>query len=167
MTKRNKVRYKSQGNQFPSLLLTGKVTRREREQATVNDQEEDDFAEEDEIPQVAVKPLPIAEVQWQKGDVQVFLSTDSNAHPSSVGDFYSIGLSGYLKANVWDGKGWKPLSLEEFFPDRIHYFGKRDRPIDTFAMCCTVFEQMHGVEIVRTYREHYRIKTPGDDSNSG
>ena len=154
MTRRNKLRYKSQGNQFPSILLTGIITRRERDR----EEEDGEESEAGTALHAAAAPAPAP----AKGDIQIFLSTDSNAHPSSIGDFYSIGLAGYLKANVWDGKGWKPLSLEEIFPDRLQYFGKRERPIDTFAVCLPALEQLQGVEIVRTYREHYRLKTPGD-----
>jgi hypothetical protein len=97
----------------------------------------------------------------EKGDAQVYLSTDSlpNAH---AGDYGAVGWEGYLKANVFDGKGWKPLSLEEFFPGREHYFGKRERPVDTYHMCLPAFQQTKGTVLARTYREHYRMAAPGD-----
>ena len=95
----------------------------------------------------------------------MYLSTDSLAYNPHAGNFESIGLEGYLKANIFDGKSWKPLSLEEFFPGREYYFGKRDRPIDTFNMCLPALQQTKGTVLVRTYREHYRVATPGDSGN--
>jgi hypothetical protein len=136
MSKSNKVRYKSRGNQFPAITMTGKAHLRNSD------------VEQDGV--------------YEKGDVQVYLSTDSLPYNIHAGDFEAIGYEGYLKANVFDGKGWKPLSLEEFFPGREHYFGKRERPIDTYHLCLPVFENMKGVVIVRTYREHYRVSAPGD-----
>jgi|GEM_PF-718518 len=168
MTKHNKLRYQSKGNVFPSILLSGKVHLREAEKKPViqadyeydYEEEEEETAEtEDTFPEI---PEPKPEIILQKGDIQIFLSTDNQVYNANVGDFSYIGLEGYLKANVFDGKGWKPLSLEEFFPDREHYFSKRERPLDTFLFCLPTLENSKGIEIVRTYREHYRIKTPGD-----
>lgn len=139
MTKRNKLRYKSQGNTFPTITMTGNISLR------LFDEEGNEIMETPE-----------------KGDLQIFLSTDSHVIPEARGDYESIGLEGYLKANVFDGKGWKPLSLEEFFPDREHYFSKRERPIDTYHMCLPRLETTGGTVLARTYREHYRIATPGD-----
>ena len=134
MTKKNKMRYKSDGNTFPNITLTGKVSLRHIED----------------------------EITPQKGDLQVYLSTDSLVYNEQIGDYESIGLDGYLKAVVHDGKGWKPISIEEFFPDREYYFGKRERPIDTYNMCLPTFQQLQGVVLSRTYREHYRVAAPGD-----
>ncbi|HEU5046388.1 MAG TPA: hypothetical protein VFT64_00940 [Rickettsiales bacterium] len=142
MTKRNKLRYKSQGNTFPTITMTGTVLLR---------------MFDDEGQEVAG--------DYVKGDLQIFLSTDSQVIPEARGDYQSIGLEGYLKANVFDGKGWKPLSLEEFFPGREHYFSKRERPIDTYHMCLPILEATQGTVLARTYREHYRIATPGDIGN--
>lgn len=135
MSKSNKVRYKSRGNQFPTITMTGKVTTRTYEEEAQS---------------------------YEKGDLQVFLSTDSLPYNIHMGNFEAIGYEGYLKADVFDGKDWKPVSLEEFFPQREHYFGKRERPIDTYNMCLSVFENMKGIVLVRTYREHYRVSAPGD-----
>ncbi|MEI7669316.1 MAG: hypothetical protein WCJ33_04475 [Pseudomonadota bacterium] len=159
MTKYNKLRYKSKGNQFPTLFLTGKVEPRK----IGNNFSEEDYDDENE--DLDVK-LPEKEIPPEKGDIQIFLSTDSVSYNPNVGNFESVGLDGYLKANVFDGKGWKPLSLEEFFPRREHYFGKRERPLETYTLCFPTFQSFKGTEIVRTYREHYRIKTPGDESNN-
>jgi hypothetical protein len=142
MSKGNKLRYKSKGNQFPAITMTGNVCLREF----------DEYGEE-----------IIASAE--KGDLQIFLSTDSLVFNEHKGDYEAIGLEGYLKANVYDGKGWKPLSLEEFFPDREHYFSKRERPIDTYHMCLPAFRKTKGIVLSRTYREHYRMAAPGDTGN--
>ena len=139
MAKKNKLRYKSQGNQFPTITMTGKVSLREL------DEDAKEIITENE-----------------KGDLQIYLSTDSVVYNNHIGDYESIGLEGYLKAHVWDGKDWKPLSLEEFFPGREHYFSKRDRPIDTYNMCLPILKATKDTVLVRTYREHYRVATPGD-----
>lgn len=139
MSKSNKVRYKSQGNQFPTITLTGVVRLRERDE------------DGNEIKTVN-----------EKGDLQIYLSTDSMAYNLNIGNYEAMGLEGYLKAAVWDGRGWKPVSLEEFFPGREYYFGKRERPIDTYNMCLPELLKTKGIVLARTYREHYRIATPGD-----
>ncbi len=149
MSKRNKLRYKSRGNQFPTLTLTGKVSLRDLEQEEVQEPAE-----------ITAEKDPNA-----KGDLKIFLSTDSLVYNSHVGNYEATGLEGYLKASVFDGKGWKPLSLEEFFPKREHYFGKRERPIDTYNFCLNILEAAKGTILARTYREHYRVNTPGDDEN--
>lgn len=143
MSKKNKLRYKSQGNQFPTIAMTGNVYLRRF----------DEYGEE-------------IITENEKGDMQIFLSTDSLVYNEHIGDYESIGLEGYLKASVWDGKGWKPLSLEEFFPKRDHYFGKRERPVDTYNMCLPVLKDTKGTILSRTYREHYRVSTPGDRGNT-
>lgn len=138
MSKSNKVRYKSLGNQFPTIVMTGKIFLKHID---------DEFLKENPP---------------QKGDLQIFLSTDSLAYNEYIGNFEAIGLDGYLKGNIFDGRDWKPLSLEEFFDDREYYFGKRERPIDTYNFCLPTLSKLGGTELSRTYREHYRITLPGD-----
>jgi hypothetical protein len=129
MAKHNKVRYKSKGNTFAPLVMTGKVFLRHRDEEALM--------------------LP------EKGDLQIFLSTDTIAYNTNVGNYQAMGFEGYLKADVYDGKRWQPLSLEEFFPGREYYFGKRERPIDTFNLCLDVLQSTQGITLMRTYREHY------------
>lgn len=140
MSKKNKVRYASKGNVYPRIALTGKVFLRFRDE---------------EILAEAVK-----------GDLEVFLSTDSFKFNIHIGDYDAMGLEGYLKANVFDGKGWKPVSIEEFFPHREHYFGKRERPSDTFAVCEPILKACVGTLLRRTYREHY-VVTEEDAEEEG
>ena len=139
MAKRNKLRYQSQGNVFPTIMLTGKFYVRHID------------IEADQS------------LDAEKGDLHLFLSTDSLLYNTHVGDYEAMGNEGYLKADVFDGRGWKPLSLEEFFPGREQYFGKRERPGDTVAFCKPVFAGLKGVEVMRTYREHYVLKVAGAD----
>jgi len=129
MSKRNKLRYQSKGNQFPTLVMTGKVFLRHRDE---------------EILGAAAK-----------GDLQLYLSTDSIVYNTQVGDYAAMGFEGYLKADVHDGKGWKPVSLEEFFPAREHYFAKRERPLDVVELCLGILQRAQGSHLMRTYREHY------------
>jgi len=129
VAKRNKLRYQSKGNQFPVIIMTGTVYLRHVE---------------DEAIAAAVK-----------GDIQIYLSTDSLIYNTHVGDYEAMGFDGYLKADLYDGKGWKPLSLEEFFSAREYYFGKRERPIDTYHLCLHTLQAHQGTGLMRTYREHY------------
>lgn len=131
MTRKNKQRYTSKGNQWPLITLTGRIFLRHRD---------------DEILPEAVK-----------GDVQVYLSTDAFKFNLHIGDYEAMGLEGYLKADVFEGKGWKPLSLEEMFEHREHYFGKRERPLDTFLLCEPILKSKRGTLLMRTYREHYVV----------
>lgn len=128
MGKKNKLRYQSKGNTFPTLVMTGKTFLRHRDEEAI--------------------------IGAQKGDVQVYLSTDILLG-SRIGDYDAMGHEGYLKADVFDGKGWKPFSLEEFFRGREYYFGKRERPSDTCAVCWNTFTSAEGIVLMRTYREHY------------
>jgi hypothetical protein len=128
MSKRNKVRYTSKGNPFPPIIMTGRVFLRHHEEDAI--------------------------AAAEKGDLLVFLSTDILLG-SRVGNYEATGIEGYLKADVFDGKGWKSLSLEEFFPGREYYFGKRERPSDTYRFCKGTLTGAAGVKLLRTYREHY------------
>jgi len=136
MAKRNKLRYQSQGNSFPPIILTGNVFLRHVEAEAIA---------------MAVK-----------GDLQVFLSTDSIIYNTQIGNYEAMGYDGYLKADVFDGKGWKPVSLEEFFTNREYYFGKRERPIDTYHLCIGILCGFQGGTLMRTYREHYVLTQPSD-----
>jgi hypothetical protein len=129
MSKRNKLRYQSKGNVFPTITLTGKIFLRHRDEEILSSRE--------------------------KGDLLVFLNTDILLGNKNIGDYEAMGLEGYLKADVFDGKSWRPLSLEELFPAREYYFGKRERPIDTFMFCLPTLEAAAGTILMRTYREHY------------
>jgi hypothetical protein len=137
MSKKNKVRYSSKGNQWPQIPISGRIFLRHRD---------------DDILGQAVK-----------GDMLVFLSTDAFKFNLHIGDYEAMGLEGYLKADVFDGKGWKPLSIEEFFLHREQYFNKRERPCDTFAICEPILKAAAGKMLMRTYREHYVLVPEGTE----
>ena len=137
MGKKNKLRYQSKGNQYPTIALTGAVHVRNWDADAI-----------------------LAAV---KGDLQLFPSTDALLG-SLMRNYGTMGHEGYVKADVFDGKGWKPISLEEFFPGRDYYFGKRERPSDTLRLCVESLKKAAGTELMRTYREHY-VKLP--EGNAG
>lgn len=128
MSRKNKIRYHSKGNTYPAIALTGRVLLRHQDEEAI--------------------------AGASRGDMQIYLSTDALLG-GRQGDYDAMGFEGYLKAEVFDGKGWRPLSLEEFFPGRDHYFGKRERPSDTFRFCLKKLQSLSGVQLMRTYREHY------------
>jgi len=135
MGKRNKIRYTSKGNTFPPVHLTGKVFLRYHDEAEI--------------------------AAAGKGDMLVYASTDTLLG-RQPGDYDAMGFEGYLKAEVHDGKGFRPLSLEEFFPGRDYYFGKRERPSDTYRFCRGTLEAAAGTKLIRTYREHYVMAGGGE-----
>jgi len=131
LSKRNKLRYQSRGNPYPPIALSGRVLLRHHDDEAI--------------------------AAAAKGDIRIYLSTDSIPHNTHIGDYEAMGFEGYLKAEVHDGKGWKVVSLEEFFPGREYYFGKRERPADTYLLCLGTLQAAKGIEVIRTYREHYRV----------
>lgn len=130
MGKRNKIRYQSRPKDRPSIVLTGKVYLRHRD--------------EDEI-QGAVK-----------GDLLAHPANDAlNSH--RLGEYDATGFSGYFRLDVFDGRTWQPVTLVEVFPGREHYFSKSECPIDTFALCESLLKQLAGRNLTRSYREHYEL----------
>jgi hypothetical protein len=95
----------------------------------------------------------------EKGDLRLFLNTESKQFSPHHEGYQTTGMEGYVKAELFDGKGWRPLSLEEFFSHREYYFGKRERPIDTCLLCREMLAKQAGAELIRLYREHY-VKKP-------
>ena len=130
MPKRRKVRYTSKGNPFPTFTTTGRVYLKHEED----------------------KAIAAAE----KGDIYLYMHLERADRGEIEPDYYAIGDAGYLKAMVHDGRGWKPLLTDIFFPQREHRFGKRERPIDTCDVCRELLETHQGTVLERTYREHYR-----------
>ncbi len=122
-------RYRTLGNQFPTLELTGRVLLRHRDE----------------------------ESELARGDVRFYVHDSLSGPPLKQGDYESTGRAGYLKAEVHDGKEWRFLVMEDFFSDRLHHFVKRERPIDTYANCRERMEDMKGRMLQRIYREHYEL----------
>lgn len=127
-TKHNKKRYQSTPKPTKLLTLTGVVFLMYREE----------------------------EIDPKPGDLILFPSCDE-LHTLRMGDYGNTGVSGYFKADIYDGKDWCPLLINDFFPDREHHFSKYERPIDTFALCEEKFIACKGTQVKRTYREHYTL----------
>ncbi len=89
----------------------------------------------------------------EKGDVRLFLSNDKVT--PIVGDYEDTTFSGYFKGEVYDGKHWQLLDLDEFFDNREYRFPKKQKPIYTGLLCQEILANIHGVEIFRTYRGHF------------
>lgn len=137
MTKKTgprKLTYQSKGNQYPKIALTGNIYIKH-------------IDDEDEI---AFRPV--------KGDILLFLKFDLQAH-FDTWDYERIGRAGYVKADIFDGFKFTPLSLEEFFEHREYYFSKKERPLDTTHLCRDLLRAFKGRETLRTYREHYVLES--------
>ena len=127
-----KLTYQSKGNQFPKILLTGKIFIKDID---------------DEVEGV----VPV------KGDLLLFLKFDLQAHFDTC-DYERLGRAGYVKADIYDGFKFTPLSLEEFFEHREYYFSKKERPLDTTHLCRELLEKFKGRSTLRKYREHYVLE---------
>ncbi len=94
------------------------------------------------------------DIELNKGDVRLFLNDDSiNPFP---GDYEYTGMSGYFKAEVFDGKFWQIINLEEFLENKENRFAKRQRPIETATLLQQILEEeIEGETIFRTYRGHF------------
>ena len=129
-----RLRYQSQGNTFARIALTGAVALK--------------YVEDERLETPA------------KGDMMLYLSCENN--PSlEPWNFERTGRAGYLRADVHDGRTWRPLSLEEFFDDREYFFSKSERAIDTALLCRGALEGFAGRQLMRTYREHYVLEPEG------
>lgn len=131
-----KITYQSKGNVFPTIVLTGNVFTK-----FIDDDEDKVF-------------MP------RKGDLMLFIHI-STANNNEPWNYERLGRTGYVKADIHDGFGFKPLSLEEFFEHREYYFSKTERPIDTIALCATHLKSFANRECLRLYREHYVLKPEG------
>ena len=89
----------------------------------------------------------------RKGDLRLFLHNDTIA--TFTGDYENSSYSGYLKAEVYDGKHWQMIDMDEFFENREYKYGKRQKPFDTAILCREVLSRFQGEEIHRTYRGHF------------
>lgn len=94
--------------------------------------------------------------QAVKGDLLLHASADA-LHTVRQGEYWSTGVAGYFKVDVYDGKRWQPVLLNDLFPGREHYFSKRECPIDTFTLCSELLTARMPLTLTRTYREHYAL----------
>lgn len=128
MKKRLK-RYTSTPKIYPMITLTGNVFLR--------------YEQEEEIASAV------------RGDVMLFLNVERSARSAEYHGYHVCSYAGYLRADVFDGKLWKPLSLNELFPEKENHFSKTERPFDRFRLCCDIIRAHKGSMLKRTYREHY------------
>lgn len=128
----NLGRYKSAGNAFPEIALTGKVYLK--------------YEDEEALAKAS------------KGDVMLYLNDDSQTLPEERGDYFSLGRAGYFKASVHNGREWLPFNAQEAFTAREHQFGKNEQPYDAYELCAEIMRGKAGALLIRTYREHYTFK---------
>ncbi len=129
--KRNKIRYTSKPKARVAIIITGEIFLR--------------FVDDDAI------------ALAKKGDLQVFPCNESLC-TTRQGEYDANGFAGYFKVDVYDGREWQPVILQEIFPDRLHYFSKTEYPIDTYALCRETLKALTGRSLVRKYREHYELE---------
>jgi hypothetical protein len=128
MAKRNKIRYQSKDKPLVTLIASGNV-----------------YLEYVDDEALAVP---------KKGDFKVYPYHDA-LQGVRMGDYDNTGFSGYFKVDVFDGWQWKIILMNEVFIRRENYFSKKERPIDTYAICLDILKAMAGKTLIRTYREHY------------
>ncbi len=131
--KRNKVRYKSNPVERIEIILTGQVFLQ--------------YVDDEAIESAA------------KGDLQVYPYND-DLHTTNQGEYDETGFSGYFKADVYDGRKWCLVLLNDIFVNQENHFSKKERPIDTYELCLSILQKLKGRILLRTYREHYYLDTP-------
>lgn len=89
-----------------------------------------------------------------KGDLMLHPRCDA-LHTTRQGDYFSTGMAGYFKIDVYDGREWRAVLINEIFPHREHHFSKTECPIDTYELCKEILATYAGKNLQRTYREHY------------
>ena len=127
--KRNKIRYKAEVKVEKRLTLTGVTTLMYHD---------DDAA------------------AYNKGDMMLHPQNEA-LHTTRQGDYDSTGFAGYFKIDVWDGREWQPVILNEIFTDKINHFSKTECPIDTYGLCAEYLQGFAGRQLRRIYREHYEL----------
>jgi hypothetical protein len=134
MVKHVKRRYKSKGNPYPPFPITGRSFLLHYDKSYHD--------------------------SLQKGDILFYLHTDTTRRNEDNPDYELTGGAGYLKAKVYDGKGWHFLVMEELLPGKEHHFSKKERPLDTFYVCQDAVKQLEGYRVQRSYRQHYHLLEP-------
>lgn len=95
----------------------------------------------------------------QKGDLLVYANNEA-LNTTHIGEYDRTGFSGYFKVDISDGKNWQPLIISNIFTAHENHFSKKERAIDTYAVCREMLVDFAGNEAVRTYREHYELALP-------
>lgn len=96
------------------------------------------------------------DIETQKGDLLVFAEC-KQLHTNFLGEYERTGFSGYFKVDVYDGREWQPVILNEIFRHHEHHFNKKERSIDTYTICKEMLTALSGKHLSRTYREHYEL----------
>jgi hypothetical protein len=89
------------------------------------------------------------------GDIKMYICDDLNGKNKIIGNYFAATQTGYLKAEIFDGKFWKLLITQDFFPNQENHFHKKEMPIDTYNNCKAILQQYSGMIVYKTYREHY------------
>ncbi len=131
MAKRNKIRYQSEVKPRILITMTGTVYLR--------------FVDDEAI-----------ETMAQKGDLQVFPNNDA-LNSTRLGEYDATGFSGYFKVDVYDGRNWQPVIINDIFESHENHFAKTEKPIDTYYICEEILKTYAGKLLLRTYREHYQL----------
>lgn len=87
----------------------------------------------------------------QCGDVLLYLHDDAIAKH----DYEDLTVSGYIKTSVFDGLVWQNMDITEFCTERENRFSKKQRAINSAALCRFIMEDQGGVQLFKTYRGHY------------
>ncbi len=94
--------------------------------------------------------------QAVKGDITLYLNTDTSDRVPLKGNYYAKGYAGYFKADIYDGKEWQVLHITDFLEDKEHHFSKSECSIDTYHLIREILAEKAGTEVYRSYRGgHY------------
>jgi hypothetical protein len=94
----------------------------------------------------------------EKGDICLYLNTENTDKTRIKGDYFRTGYAGYYKAEIFDGKEWQFLNVNDFCEHKEHYFSKSERSFDTYTLCSEFFRNAAGAEVFKGYRGgHYSL----------
>lgn len=128
--KRNKIRYQSKPKEKVFLAPSGNIYLR--------------YVDDDAL------------AEPKKGDLMVYPYNDE-LNGISMGMYGETGFNGYFKADIFDGKKWCLILLNDIFPNGENRFTKKERPEDTYVIVREMLEKICERPLLRTYREHYML----------
>ncbi|AZL15124.1 hypothetical protein [Rickettsiales endosymbiont of Stachyamoeba lipophora] len=91
----------------------------------------------------------------QKGDIMFYLNDDASPKSGMLGNYFDKGYAGYFKMDIFDGKEWQGLNMEEFFDHKEYQFHKKEVPIDCYNLCKEAMENFTNLPVYYNYRGHY------------
>lgn len=92
----------------------------------------------------------------EKGDVYLYINTDSSDRVPIKGNYFVTGYAGYFRADIYDGKAWQVMDINDFLEEKENYFSKTECSIDTFRLCQEILQEKAGTELYKGYRGgHY------------